>query len=56
MLVALLIIVIVVIICATMLIGCHMDNKRMIEKEKLSILKSNPDLFVSLFGKDKNQK
>lgn len=49
MIIALIILGIVTIICATALIGGKMDYKAQIEKEKLNILKNNPEMFRKMF-------
>lgn len=40
---------IVAVICITIIILNRMDNKNAIEKEKLELLKKNPELFKKVF-------
>lgn len=49
MLIAVTILVIVLIICVTILVGAYMDNRHSIEKEKLEMLRKNPDIFKKMY-------
>lgn len=40
---------IVFMVCMTIIIGTMLDHKHEMEKEKLEILKKNPELFAKVF-------